>query len=174
MVRESDNSWFPRIDVPIRFESYSHPSIPSQRSRDLAPLWAWRSMVDTAGSGAHWAYRIQAYYLTSYLLINKFPDNCQKQSPVAITLRSLQAYRQTHQTCPRYSVDALAKTLCQLHNVCVPSIFLILLHQLPCRSYLQKQLLELAGSSLGIHYVEGSQSHKFHLPQLEAKQFSKL
>ncbi|KAG1731985.1 uncharacterized protein EDB91DRAFT_1058319 [Suillus paluster] len=36
---------------------------------------------------------------------------------VAISLRTLTAYRQSHRTCPRFSVQAQCKTLCHLHNI---------------------------------------------------------
>ena len=35
---------------------------------------------------------------------------------VAISIRSLALYRQTHRTCPRYSIEAQCKVLCHLHN----------------------------------------------------------
>lgn len=36
---------------------------------------------------------------------------------VAISLRTLAAYRQAHRTCPRFSIQAQCKMLCYLHNV---------------------------------------------------------
>jgi hypothetical protein len=36
---------------------------------------------------------------------------------VAISIRTLAAYRQSHRTCPRFSLQAQAKALCHLHNV---------------------------------------------------------
>ncbi|KAG1887333.1 hypothetical protein F4604DRAFT_1877759 [Suillus subluteus] len=40
------------------------------------------------------------------------------QPTVAITIRTLEAYRQTHRVCPRLSIHAEAKKLCHLHGVC--------------------------------------------------------
>jgi len=39
------------------------------------------------------------------------------QPTVAITIRTLEVYRQTHRVCPRLSIHAEAKKLCHLHNV---------------------------------------------------------
>ncbi|KAG0702088.1 hypothetical protein DFH29DRAFT_982445 [Suillus ampliporus] len=39
------------------------------------------------------------------------------QPTVAITIRTLEAYRQTHRVCPRLSIHAEAKKLCHLHGV---------------------------------------------------------
>ena len=79
---------------------------------------------------------------------------CSPLTPtVAISLRSLRAYRQTHRTCPRYSVDALAKTLCHLHNVCtinLPDITTFTAVQVPYKNYLQKQLMIAFDSYLEI------------------------
>ncbi|KAH7903213.1 hypothetical protein BJ138DRAFT_1020992, partial [Hygrophoropsis aurantiaca] len=36
---------------------------------------------------------------------------------VAITLRSLRLYRETHRVCPRFSIHAEAKKICRMHNV---------------------------------------------------------
>ncbi|KAG1872019.1 hypothetical protein C8R48DRAFT_760270 [Suillus tomentosus] len=38
------------------------------------------------------------------------------QPTVAITIRTLEAYRQTHRVCPRLSIHAEAKKLCHLHG----------------------------------------------------------
>lgn len=38
---------------------------------------------------------------------------------VAITVRTLAVYRQTHRVCPRLSIHAEAKKLCHLHHVSV-------------------------------------------------------
>lgn len=40
---------------------------------------------------------------------------------VAISLRTLAAYRQSHRTCPRFSIQAQCKTLCHLHDVRHPT-----------------------------------------------------
>ncbi|KAG1743589.1 uncharacterized protein EDB91DRAFT_1051106, partial [Suillus paluster] len=45
---------------------------------------------------------------------------------VAISLRTLAAYHQSHRTCPRFSIQAQCKTLCHLHNI-------------PYRAYLNTQ-----------------------------------
>ncbi|KAG0706446.1 hypothetical protein DFH29DRAFT_872226 [Suillus ampliporus] len=45
---------------------------------------------------------------------------------VAISLQTLAAYRQSHRTCPHFSVQAQCKTLCHLHNI-------------PYRAYLNMQ-----------------------------------
>jgi hypothetical protein len=37
---------------------------------------------------------------------------------VAISLRTLAVYRQTHRVCPRYSLQSEAQKLCHLHHVC--------------------------------------------------------
>ncbi|KAG1798562.1 uncharacterized protein HD556DRAFT_1440267 [Suillus plorans] len=37
---------------------------------------------------------------------------------IAITIRTLDVFRQTHRVCPRYSINAEAKKLAFLHNVC--------------------------------------------------------
>ncbi|KAH7904704.1 hypothetical protein BJ138DRAFT_1235525 [Hygrophoropsis aurantiaca] len=39
------------------------------------------------------------------------------QPTVAITVRTLQLYRETHRVCPRFSIHAEAKKLCRMHNV---------------------------------------------------------
>ncbi|KAG1803263.1 hypothetical protein EV424DRAFT_1474585 [Suillus variegatus] len=36
---------------------------------------------------------------------------------VAISIRTLAAYRQAHRTCPRFSIQAQCKALCHLHNI---------------------------------------------------------
>jgi hypothetical protein len=36
---------------------------------------------------------------------------------VAIAIRTLEAYRQMHRVCPRFSIHAFSKALCHLHNV---------------------------------------------------------
>ncbi|KAG1848222.1 hypothetical protein F4604DRAFT_1594049 [Suillus subluteus] len=36
---------------------------------------------------------------------------------VAISLRMLAAYQQSHRTCPRFSIQAQCKTLCHLHDI---------------------------------------------------------
>ncbi|KAG1895322.1 uncharacterized protein F5891DRAFT_960402 [Suillus fuscotomentosus] len=36
---------------------------------------------------------------------------------VAISLRTLAAYRQSHRTCPRFSIQSQCKTLCYLHDI---------------------------------------------------------
>ncbi|KAG1874317.1 hypothetical protein F4604DRAFT_1582102 [Suillus subluteus] len=36
---------------------------------------------------------------------------------VAISLRTLAAYRQSHRTCPRFSIQAQCKALCHLHDI---------------------------------------------------------
>ncbi|KAH7904674.1 hypothetical protein BJ138DRAFT_884863 [Hygrophoropsis aurantiaca] len=36
---------------------------------------------------------------------------------VAISIRTLAAYRQAHRTCPRFSIQAQCKALCHMHNV---------------------------------------------------------
>ncbi|EIW76037.1 hypothetical protein CONPUDRAFT_39384, partial [Coniophora puteana RWD-64-598 SS2] len=48
------------------------------------------------------------------------------QPTVAVTLRSLEAFRQAHRVCPRLSIHAQAKMLCHLHRV-------------PYRPYLARQ-----------------------------------
>jgi hypothetical protein len=40
---------------------------------------------------------------------------------VAISLQTLEAYRQLHRACPRLSVQAQVKALCHLHGVSVAS-----------------------------------------------------
>ncbi|KAG1846743.1 hypothetical protein F4604DRAFT_1594845 [Suillus subluteus] len=46
---------------------------------------------------------------------------CIRSSPVkpsvAITVRTLAVYRQTHRVCPRLSIHAEAKKLCHMHNI---------------------------------------------------------
>lgn len=37
---------------------------------------------------------------------------------LAFSLDLLRIYRQLRRVCPRFSIDALAKALCYLHNVC--------------------------------------------------------
>ncbi|RDB19588.1 hypothetical protein Hypma_013286 [Hypsizygus marmoreus] len=39
------------------------------------------------------------------------------QPMLAISVRALSTYRQTHRTSPRFSIEAQCKTLCHLHNV---------------------------------------------------------
>ncbi|KAG1740121.1 uncharacterized protein EDB91DRAFT_1053382 [Suillus paluster] len=36
---------------------------------------------------------------------------------VAVSLRTLAVYRQSHRTCPRFSIQGQCKNLCHLHNV---------------------------------------------------------
>jgi len=36
---------------------------------------------------------------------------------VAISIRTLECYRQVHRACPRLSIHAYSKALCNLHNV---------------------------------------------------------
>ncbi|KAF8133706.1 hypothetical protein EV363DRAFT_929973 [Boletus edulis] len=36
---------------------------------------------------------------------------------VGFSIRTLSAFRQIHQTCPQFSIQAQCKTLCHLHNV---------------------------------------------------------
>ncbi|KAJ8586406.1 hypothetical protein M405DRAFT_705386, partial [Rhizopogon salebrosus TDB-379] len=58
---------------------------------------------------------------------------------VAISLRTLAAYRQAHRTCPRFSIQAQCKMLCYLHN-------------LPYRSYLKSQFSAAYDAYLEIIY----------------------
>lgn len=61
------------------------------------------------------------------LLSHKYPNEtliyhgyigCAPMYPtVAISLRTLAAYRQIHRTCPRFSIQAQCKALCFLHDV---------------------------------------------------------
>lgn len=66
---------------------------------------------------------------------------------VAISLRTLSAYRQIHRTSPRFSFEAMCKTLCHLHNVRIPKIIYYYCcqtersYQVPYRSYLRNQLV---------------------------------
>jgi hypothetical protein len=39
------------------------------------------------------------------------------QPTLAISVRTLAAYRQSHRSCPRYSIEAQCKMLCNMHNV---------------------------------------------------------
>lgn len=48
------------------------------------------------------------------------------QPTVAITIRTLEVYRQTHRVCPRLSIHAEAKKLCHLHNMSTTLPFSIL------------------------------------------------
>ncbi|KAG2743944.1 hypothetical protein P692DRAFT_201682439, partial [Suillus brevipes Sb2] len=42
---------------------------------------------------------------------------------VAISIRTLAAYRQSHRTCPRFSIQAQCKALCHLHSIPYRSYF---------------------------------------------------
>ncbi|KAG1835964.1 hypothetical protein DFJ58DRAFT_670120, partial [Suillus subalutaceus] len=70
-------------------------------------------------SRKHVSLRLQTFH--------KFPNEsliyhgylgCSLLHPtVAISLRMLAAYRQSHRTCPRFSIQAQCKTLCHLHDI---------------------------------------------------------
>ncbi|KAF8130815.1 hypothetical protein EV363DRAFT_221781 [Boletus edulis] len=61
---------------------------------------------------------------------------------LAISIRTLSAFRQAHRTCPRFNIQAQCKALCHLHNV-------------PYRPYLRKQFTVAFDIYLEIiHHVE--------------------
>ncbi|KAG2351046.1 hypothetical protein BDR07DRAFT_1502794 [Suillus spraguei] len=57
-----------------------------------------------------------------HLNVSLMHCRCISASPikptVAITLRTLEVYCQTHQVCPRLSIHAEVKKLCHMHHVC--------------------------------------------------------
>ena len=46
------------------------------------------------------------------------------QPTVAISIRTLELYRQAHRTCPRFSIEAQCKTLCHMNNVFFIHLFI--------------------------------------------------
>ncbi|KAF8329667.1 hypothetical protein F5887DRAFT_896606 [Amanita rubescens] len=55
-------------------------------------------------------------YPNEALVRNGFLGCSPLHPTVCISFRTLSAYRQIHRTCPRYSLQAFAKSLCYLHN----------------------------------------------------------
>lgn len=51
------------------------------------------------------------------LLRHGFLGSSPLHPPLAISLRTLENYRQTHRVCPRLSIQAEVRKLCHLHNV---------------------------------------------------------
>jgi len=45
------------------------------------------------------------------------------QPTIAISIQTLECFRQSHRTCPCFSIEAQCKTLCHLHSVRVISCF---------------------------------------------------
>ena len=80
---------------------------------------------------------------------------CSSLTPtVAISLCTLSLYRQIHRTCPRFSLEAMSKTLCHLHNVRTSFLFwfreLFRACQVPYRKYLRNQFMVLYDAYLEI------------------------
>ncbi|KAF8423710.1 hypothetical protein L210DRAFT_3337181, partial [Boletus edulis BED1] len=58
---------------------------------------------------------------------------------LAISIRTLSAFRQAHRTCPRFNIQAQCKALCHLHNFTVAfDIYLEIIHHVEQR--MQKAL----------------------------------
>ncbi|KAG1798277.1 uncharacterized protein HD556DRAFT_1221805, partial [Suillus plorans] len=67
-------------------------------------------------------------HMSPYLNVSLMRQGCIGASPikptVAITIRTLAVYRQTHRVCPRLSIHAEAKKLCHLHQVSAFNFYL--------------------------------------------------
>ncbi|KAG2114526.1 hypothetical protein DEU56DRAFT_933756 [Suillus clintonianus] len=55
--------------------------------------------------------------LSGFLIYHGYLGCSPLHPTVAISLRTLAAYRQSHRTCPRFSVQAQCKALCHLHDI---------------------------------------------------------
>ena len=47
------------------------------------------------------------------------------QPTLAFSIRTLAAYRQSHRTCPRFSIEAQCRMLCHMHNVRQPLLYVL-------------------------------------------------
>jgi hypothetical protein len=47
------------------------------------------------------------------------------QPTLAFSIRTLAAYRQSHRTCPRFSIEAQCRMLCHMHDVRQPLIYVL-------------------------------------------------
>ena len=56
-------------------------------------------------------------YPNETLLYHGYISCSPVQPTLAISLRTLAAYRQSHRACPRFSIEAQCKMLCHIHNV---------------------------------------------------------
>ncbi|KAG1719981.1 hypothetical protein EDB19DRAFT_1898574 [Suillus lakei] len=103
------------------------PSIPEIIDGSHCLLLADIELVDIFGCHRATLQPQPSHIYPNETLIHHGYLGCSPLYPtVAISLRTLAAYRQSHWTCPCFSVQAQCKTLCHLHNI-------------PYRAYLNMQ-----------------------------------
>jgi hypothetical protein len=89
----------------------------------VSPLWLRRSFLRltcTDTKRATFVASIDDVFPNVTLMRNGFIGSSPLAPTVAISIRTLAAYRQTHRVCPRLSIQAEVRKLCHLHAVSLP------------------------------------------------------
>jgi hypothetical protein len=68
-------------------------------------------------SSHQFAYTAPAQTPNVALILHGYIGSAPEQPGVAFSIRLFEIYRQIHRVCPRFSLDALSKTLTHLHHV---------------------------------------------------------
>jgi hypothetical protein len=156
-VQKVVNSW--RNQLPTLIDAYlSWKDVGSKNSDDVPGAWPL-AVIGLDGTFRLTCGRISAnlilergMHLFSHcntsssanetLVLHGFLGCAPSQPALAFPLRLFEIYRQLHRVCPRFSLDALSKTLTHLHYVYMSSLCPAITEALqgPRKSALQSQL----------------------------------
>ncbi|KAJ7433566.1 hypothetical protein FB451DRAFT_1419631 [Mycena latifolia] len=113
-VQKTVNSW--RHQLPALVDAYlalqAHGALDSNDSPDAWPLF----VIGFDEHGIHqFSHSVASKSANETLIHHGYLGSSPDQPQLAFPLRLFEVYRQLHRVCPRFSMDALSKTLTHLH-----------------------------------------------------------
>ncbi|KAJ6591774.1 hypothetical protein DFH09DRAFT_1306483 [Mycena vulgaris] len=126
-VQKQVDSW--TCQLPVLIDPYLKMKLhgPILTADDVPGVWYIQVLGFSESGTKAFAYSNNTVNANQVLLHHGYIGGSPNQPTIAFSIETFEIYRQIHRTCPRFSLDALAKVLNYLHMV-------------PRRAYLAEQL----------------------------------